>query len=234
MTNEDIARWLKSILIALVVFFILSFYLIERRGYYNLYIINKVLGSTAAILAGITLIIGPLSKKLLFFAREMSIRRHLGLIAFFLAFLHVIVSLFFLSNKFPLAWYIKEWLPITFGALAIIFWIYMTNLSRNSKIIELTAPVWEKRLSIAGQIAFVLIFLHLTVMKTEGWLKWFNGEVKQTTQLANPDFPPASLFVLFVITTVIVYRIYILLRKKTISPQDALHAVPQADELKIN
>lgn len=217
MTNEDIARWLKSIIIALVVFFILSFYLIERRGYYNLYIINKVLGSTAAILAGITLIIGPLSKKFSFFALEMSIRRHLGLTAFFLALLHMVFSLFFLPNKFPFAWYIKEWLPITFGALAISTWIYMTYISRNSKIKEFGTTLWGGKLSIAGQLAFVLIFLHLTVMKTAGWLKWFNGEVKQTPELANPGFPPASLFVLFVITAVIAYRTYILLRKKTIS-----------------
>lgn len=234
MTNEDITRWLKTILIALVVFFLLSFYLIERRGYYNLYIINKVLGSTAAILASITLIIGPLSKRFLFLALEMSIRRHLGLTAFFLALLHMIFSLFFLPNKFPLAWYIKEWLPITFGVVAISTWIYMTYISRNSKIKEMGATIWEKKLSFAGQLAFVLIFLHLTVMKTEGWLKWYNGEVKQTPELANPGFPPASLFVLFMVTIVIVYRIYILLRKKPISPQDALHALPQADGLKTN
>lgn len=233
MSSEDTKRWTKSILVAIVVFFILSFYLFERRGYYNFYIINKVFGSTAVVLAGITLIIGPLSKKISFFTKAMTIRRHIGLLAFLLALGHVVLSLLFLPHKFPISWYIKEWLPITFGLLAICVWTYMAYISRDSKIKEFGAEIWKKRLSRSGQMAFILIFLHLTVMKTGGWLKWLNGEVKQTPELANPDYPPASLFVLFVATAVIVYRIYIRFRK-TKSPQDALYAPQPGDELKIN
>lgn len=214
MNSEDKKRWTKSIFVALIIFSLISFYLYVRRGYYNPYIINKVFGSTAAVLAGITLLTGPLSRYIPFFTKLMTIRRQLGLTAFFLALLHVCTSILFLQSKFPLSWYIQEWLPITFGTLAVGIWAYMTYISRNSKIVELTSAVWKKRLSISGLLAFLFIFLHLTVMKYQGWIRWFNGEVKKTPELANPTYPPASLFVLAFIAIVILYRIVVFLKKK--------------------
>ncbi len=195
MNKEDISRWTKSLLIALIIFSLFSFYLFERRGYYNLYIANKVFGSTAAVLAGITLL----------FAKGMTIRRHLGLLAFALALIHVVLSILFLPNKFPVSWFMEEWLPITFGVLAVITWAYMAYISRNQKIKEMGSDVWKKRLSIAGQTAFVFVFFHLVVMKYEGWIIW----------LANPNFPPASLFVLLVMLIVIAFRVYILSKRFT-------------------
>lgn len=184
MNREDVFRWIKSILIALIVFFLFSFYLLERRGYYNLYIVNKVFGSTAVTLAGITLII------------RSNIRRYLGLLAFALVLIHVVLSVVFLPNKFPVSWFIKEWLPITFGVLAVLTWAYMTHISRNTKIKQM------------AEAAFLFIFLHLTVMKYQGWINWWQGKVKQTPELLNPDFPPASLFVFFFMASVILYRIF--------------------------
>lgn len=214
MTNEDKKRWAKSIFAAFVIFSLLSLYLIARRGYYNPYILNKVFGSAAAILAGITLLIGPLSKSIPFFTKFTTIKRQLGLTAFVFALLHLLTSILLLQNRFPLSWYIREWLPITFGILAVGIWTYMTYISRNTKIIELTSSVWKKRLSISGLLSFLFIFLHLVVLKYEGWIRWFNGQVKQTPELTNPTYPPASLFVFFFITIVILYRIVVFFKKR--------------------
>lgn len=234
MNKEDVSRWTRSLLIALVLFLIFSVYLFIRRGYFNLYIANKVFGSTAAILAGIALVIGPLSKHFTYFLRFMTIRRHMGLLAFAFAIMHALISVFFIPNKFSITWYTKEWLPVTFGILTVGTWMYMTFISRNSKIKELGADAWGKRLSIAGQLAFAFIFLHLTIMKTNGWIKWFNGEVKQTPELLNPSYPPASIFVLLTISLVILYRIYVFLARKPISSQDVSPAPQPVDVLKTN
>ncbi|MBI2430911.1 MAG: hypothetical protein HYV39_02770 [Candidatus Levybacteria bacterium] len=215
MSNKDKSRWIRSISIGLFIFLLFSLYLFARRGYYNLYIINKVFGSTATVLAGVTLLIGPLSKRFPFFAKGMTIRRQMGLLAFVLALIHVVISTLFLPNKFPVSWFTKEWLPITFGVLAVITWVYTAYISRNSKIKELGATVWGKRLSISGQIAFLFIFLHLVVMKSEGWTRWFQGLVKQTPELANPSYPPASLFVLLTMLIVIIFRVYIFSKRFT-------------------
>lgn len=208
MNKEELRRWGKSVLIAGIVFLILSLYLYARRGYYNLYIINKVLGSSAVVLAGITLLIGPLSKKLPTFARYMTIRRHVGLLAFFVALLHITASLAQTQRFEWFSWYLNEWVPVTAGLVAITVWSYMTYLSRNKKIQEMGADIWKKYLSIAGKAGFLAIFLHLSIMKYEGWLRWWNGLVKQTPELANPSYPPASLFVFFFMVTIIVYRVF--------------------------
>ncbi len=214
MSKEDTSRWIKSIIISIIVFLFFSLYLFARRGYFNFYIVNKVFGSSAVILAGATLFIGPLSRRFSFFTKGIRIRRHLGLLAFAFGLLHVVITIFFLNTKFPLSFYINAWLPVGFGSLVIFVWAYMSYISRNTKIKEMGTDVWKKRLSIAGQLAFLFIFLHLFIMKYEGWIKWFHGQVKQTPELAHPSYPPASLFTLFFIVTVIVYRIYIFLFRK--------------------
>ena len=207
MNGEDGKRWLKSIMIAVFIFLLFSLYLFVRRGYYNLYIINKVLGSSAVILAGATLIIGPL-RKISFITPFMTIRRHLGLVAFLFSILHITASLV-QTERFELfGWYIEEWVPVTFGIIAILIWSYMAYISRNVKIQEMGPDLWKKYLSLAGKVGFVAIFLHVTVMKYEGWIRWFNGEIKQSPQLANPTYPPASLFVFIFMLAVILYRVY--------------------------
>ncbi len=216
MNREDLKRWGRSLVIFLIVFLILSIYLFLRRGYYNLYIINKVLGSTAVILAGFSLIIGPLSKKFSAFSSFMTIRRHLGLLAFASGLAHITASLVQTERFEWFSWYLNEWIPVTFGILAIATWTYMTYLSRNEKIRLLGVDTWKKRLSIAGNLAFLAIFLHLTVMKYEGWIRWFNGQVKQTPQLANPSYPPASLFIFLVMVLVIAYRTYLYFRHRNL------------------
>lgn len=175
-----------------------------------MYIINKVFGSTAVILAGITLLIGPLSQKFSFFTKGMTIRRHLGLLAFGFGLAHVTASVFFLSARFTFAFYIREAIPIAFGVFAILVWFYLASISQNSKIQKMGAELWKKHQSMGAKIAFIAIFLHLTIMKYQGWINWWQGKVKQTPELANPNFLPASLFVLFFMVGVIFYRLDLL------------------------
>lgn len=212
--SEIWKRWIRALAVALIIFIVLSLYLYLRRGYYNIYIINKVLGSGAVVLAGIALFIGPL-RKISFIAFLMTIRRQLGLLAFGFALLHVTASLY-QSQRFEwFSWYIEEWIPVSFGILAILIWGYMTYISRNTKIVQMGSDVWKRRLSLAGDVAFLAIFFHLVVMKYQGWIKWFSGDVKQSAELANPSYPPASIFVLIIMLVVIVFRLVYGFRKRT-------------------
>lgn len=206
--KEDIKRWAKSFLITLGIFLLVSLYLYIRRGYYDVYIVNKVLGSTAVILGGITLLVGPLSKKYFSLAGYMTIRRHLGLIAMGVAVLHVAFSLL-QQKRFPFPqWYIEEWMPVGAGIIALGLWAYLVSLSRNAKIREMGSDLWKRNLSWFSRIAFVAIFLHLVIMKYPGWIRWLQGQVRQTPELANPGYPPASLFIFLFMCVVIIYRIY--------------------------
>lgn len=218
MSENDRKRWLKSSLIVLIVFILLSLYLFIRRGNYNLYIMNKVFGSTAVVIAGFTLLIGPLSRKINSFITFMTVRRHLGLTAFGLALAHTVTSFFFLSYKFPIPWFMKELIPIGFGLLALLFWVYLAYISTNKKIQQMGPEVWKKHQSLVGKIAFLSIYLHLVVMKHQGWINWLNGKVKPSPELANPSYPPASIFVFLFMTGVIAYRIilFIIIKNKKV------------------
>lgn len=207
MKKEELHQWLKALGYALIVFTLFSIYLYLRRGYYNLYIVNKVFGSTAVVVSAFTLIIGPLHRKFARFAHFMGIRKELGLVALGSAAIHVIASLM-LQDHFKIPdYYLRIKYPLIFGIIAISTWTYMTYISRSSKIKQMGAGVWKKRLSLCGKIAFLAIFLHLTVMKYQGWITWFKGQTKQTPELANPQYPPASLFVLAIMLSVIFYRL---------------------------
>lgn len=206
MPKVEVSLWLKALFYSILVFTFFSAYLFLRREIFNLYVLNKVFGSTAAVVAGATLLIGPLSKRYTNFNQFMGIRRQLGILAFLFATVHILISLI-LQNKFPFpSWYLKEIVPILFGLTAILIWAYMTFISRNSKIMQLGAENWSKILSLSGRIAFLAIFLHLLIMKNQGWLAWFRGQTKQTSELANPSYPPASLFVFFIMLSIIVFR----------------------------
>lgn len=208
------ASWMRALVVAGIIFTVFSLYLFARRGYYNLYIINKVFGSTAVVLAGLTLTLGPLAGKLKSLARFVTMRKELGLLALAMALLHAVASVVFLSNKFPISWFQKEWIPIAFGVGAVFIWLLIPILLHEKHIVHLGEKTWRKYQSLAGRAAFVFIFLHLVIMKWQGWLNWFAGKVKPSPELANPSYPPASLFVLTIMISVILLRLYNRLTKK--------------------
>ena len=197
----------------LLLFAVFSLYLYLRRGYFNLYIANKVFGSTAAVLAAITLLTGTIFHRFKILKGIMAIRRQLGLWAMAMALLHIAASLL-QTSRFTITFYQKAWIPIGFGALAVVVWCYMTYISRDKKVLEVGVESWKNKLSLGGKIGFILVLLHLTVLKYEGWIRWLKGLVKKTPDLANPQYPPASLFVLFILLLVIVVRLINLLAKK--------------------
>lgn len=214
MKQEEMSRWIKSFLITGIVFALFSLYLYLRRGYYNDYIVNKVFGSTSAVLAGLTLVIGPLGHRYRSFALLMPLRRELGLLALASTLVHVFFSVFVLSSRFPVTWYIKEVTPISFGGIAVAIWLYIATISSNKSIKSLGTNIWRWRQKVGGHVAFIAVYLHLSMMKYQGWLKWFTGQVKPSPELANPGYPPASTFVFLIMSGVIVYRLFLIIKPK--------------------
>ncbi len=214
MTPPDISKWLKTLPITLGIFFTFSLYLFLRRGYYNLYIINKAFGSTAVVLAGITLLLGPLAQKYPSLNNLNLLKRQLGLSALASALLHLIAT-YLQSSRFTPSWYKDQWLSVNFGIIAVTIWFFLAYLSSNKKVEDLGFASWKRLQSIGGRVAFLAIFLHLVLMKYPGWIKWLNGEVKKSPELANPSYPPASIFVFLFMVGVILFRLknYVAVKK---------------------
>lgn len=208
------SEWVSVLIVAGGIFVVFSLYLLARRGYYNLYIINKVFGSTAVVLAALTLALGPLAGRIKSLIPLVAMRKKLGLLALGMSLLHIVISVFFLPGKFSISWFQNEWVSIVFGVGAILVWLLIPIALHEKRMTHPGEKTWRKYQSLAGRVAFAFIFLHLVLMKWQGWLNWFAGKVKASPELANPTYPPASLFVLAAMLLVMLVRTYNRLTKK--------------------
>ncbi len=179
---------------AIPLYVVLSVYLFYRRGYFDLYIANKVFAGVATVLFGIVLLIGPLSRFFSFPDRYVQYRKELGIVAFFLAILHGIVSLFFLGSKFSLSGFLEtlNW-PFIFGITATIILIAIFFISNDRAMAAIGREKWWRFQYWGMRIAFALILLHVFVMKWAGWVKWY--KVGGGKELAHPEWPGAGLLV---------------------------------------
>ena len=212
MNGNNLQRWGKALIVTLVLFVIYAGYLYVRRESWSLSNFNKSFASTAVLLAGFTLLIRPLSARIAFFYRFMTIRRQLGLLAFVLGAIHIVISLFFIPTRFTLAWYQQEWVGVVFGVVAILVWIYLAFISRNQQIIALGSDRWQRLQSTLGRIAFFLVYLHLIHLKYSGWVTWFTTGENKSSFLANPQYIQESFLVFIVMTVIILIKLIQIIR----------------------
>lgn len=199
-------EWVDAIIASVIIEAGFVAYYWFLRGSYNLSVINKAAGATAAFLAALILIIGPLARMSNVFDRWAALRKHFGFIALAYGLIHGVLSLFFFPTRFTLAWYGTNWLPIAGGALAILLWIYLGLIS-NKKAMKAMGQLWRTHQSVFSQIAFAGILLHVAVLKWEDWTEWYTGAAKVMPYLAHPKTIPASLVVFLILGAVFIYRL---------------------------
>lgn len=195
-----------ALVTALFFFGVLSVYIFYRRGYYDLYIANKALAGSAAILLAIVFVLGPISRFFNLFDRDLQYRKELGLVAFFLALVHGLVSLFFLPAKFPLAAYVSmtNW-PFIFGLAGLLILTFLFLIS--SGVIEkvLGTRLWWFLQNWGLRLAVGLTVLHVAVMKYRGWLKWY--KIGGESFLAHPELPGGGLLVGWILFFALLVRL---------------------------
>lgn len=184
----------------------LSFYLFFRRGYYDLYIANKVFAGVAAILLGLVILIGPCSRMFSFPDRFVQYRKELGIIAFFLTLTHSVVSLFFLPSKFSLAGYVVtlNW-PFVFGLAAVVLLVVIFAISNNWAMTAIGRERWWRLQYWGVRVTFTLILLHVFLMKWDGWVAWY--KVGGGKGLVRPEWPGAGILVAWFMVFVALIRI---------------------------
>ena len=195
-----------AVFIAVIIFFALSLYIYFRRGYFDLYIANKAFAGTSAILLGIILLLGPLSRFFSFPDRYIQYRKELGIIAFFLALTHGIVSYYFLPLKFSLSGFLVtyNW-PLIFGLFATILLIFLFFISLYPIMSAIGKKTWWPLQYWGLRLVFALTFLHVFMMKWSGWLKWY--KVGGGKELARPELPGAGLLVGWFMVFVVLMRV---------------------------
>jgi DMSO/TMAO reductase YedYZ heme-binding membrane subunit len=201
------SRWLESSVVAVVVLGLVLGYFRLRSPQIDTFYLNKIAGAVAAILAGLTLMVGPALSYKPEWKSLIGFRRPLGLLAFGFALLHVTLLVFFLSQRFTPSYYQREWLPVGFGILAGLGWVGLAYISRDSQVLKLGFPKWKQLQNWGGRIGFAFIFLHITLLKYEGWIQWITKDPKGPAGLVNSPYPPSSLLVAGVMTVIILYRL---------------------------
>ena len=195
-----------ALAVAVPLFVILSIYLFYRRGYYDLYITNKVFAGVSAVLLGIVILIGPGSRLFSFPDRYVQYRKELGIVAFFLALIHGLVSFFFLPSRFPLSGFLGtlNW-PFIFGLVATIILIVIFFISNNWMMNVFSREKWWWLQYWGIRLAFALVILHVFIMKWSGWIKWY--KVGGSSDLMHPEWPGAGLLVGWFMAFVIIARL---------------------------
>lgn len=188
--------------------FCLQFYLsiFFRRGYYDLYIANKAFPGTAVLLIGSVLLIGPGSRLFSYPDRLVQYRKQLGIVAFFLALFHSLASYYFLPDKFPReTFFTTGWYPYIFGLLAILLLGAIFCISNHWMMNVIGHERWLFLQYWGVRLVFAMIFLHVFVMKFNGWVEWYKFGGAKT--LAHPEWPGAGLLLGWFMVVVVLIRL---------------------------
>jgi len=213
MNKEQIRQYFLATIFGFVLFILLSGYLFLRRGYFDLYIINKVLAGASLIILAAVILIGPLSRLYDRFDSWIIYRKELGIVAFLLALAHGVISFFFLSDRFSVAYFMNNLLTFIFGLISLFILAYLFILSFEKVIENLDRKKWWLVQSWGVRIAGTLAFLHIFLMKYPGWLKWYTQG--GAPELARPYLPPASIIAFSFAFFVVLVRLSEFFGKKT-------------------
>ena len=205
---ESLKQYGVALANAAAIFGAFSAYLLYRRGYYDLYIANKALANTAAILFGVLLLLGPLGKYFKAFDRYLKYRKELGMVGAAIALAHVVASYFFLRDHFPLErFYTTGRIPFAFGLAATLLLVVLVVISNRPMMHLFGGKLWWQLQHWGVRLMFVAVALHVGIMKWSGWVKWYReGGGTPSAALKNPWLPGAGLLVGWFIGFVLLQR----------------------------
>ena len=213
MNKEQIRQYSVAAIFGLVLFILLSGYLFLRRGYFDLYIINKVLAGASLIILAVVILIGPLSRLYDRFDSWIIYRKELGIVAFLLVLAHGVISFFFLSDRFSITYFMNYLVTFILGFTSVFVLGYLFILSFERIINFLDRKKWWLVQSWGVRIAGILAFLHVFLLKYPGWVNWY---IKGgSPELARPYLPPASIIAFAFAFFVVFVRLSEFFGKKT-------------------
>lgn len=210
ISKKSLKRLLpNTLLLSLAVFIFGSLYLYARRGNFDLYIANKVFATTALVLIGLSFALSGLCYFWDFIDTKIVYRKHLGLVGLVYGVVHILVTLFLLPHKFAFPGWIETHGVSFWSAIgALIIFTIMAAISNRYSVRKLGGKNWRLALRV-GYVAYLFIIIHFTLLKYEGWMKWFDTK--------DPFLPPLSMLEIVFAILVILLRIalYIDVKRKS-------------------
>lgn len=170
--------------------------------------LNKSVADTSIFIMGLSMMLSGLTYFFNVFDSYMRYRKHLGLVGFAFAIVHVVLSFSALQNLFQAeTWQKGAMWPAFTGLLALIIFTVMALVS-NSKMARLLGAKWWRFILRTGYLAVILVWMHVVLLKSARWMSWYEGGMK--------TLPSLSLLVSIFMLLVIVLRIilFFAVRKK--------------------
>ena len=202
VVRNNLRQWVVAGVLFTAVFWFFMWYHVVRGRVYDLFVANKCVAIAAAILIGMSLALGPLSRRWSGWRRWLPLRRSLGLLGAYASVLHVLVSLwgwaplnFPKDGQFTWAWYVAHWPCLVFGVLTLAALMAIASQSYPGGLQRLGQQRWLS-LQKVNWLVLVLIVSHLVFKGSfPKWILWL--------QTFDKPFPPGafttSLFLLLVL-----------------------------------
>lgn len=177
--------------ISIGVFVVVCLYTVVRHQVFNLYILNKVVAGVSGVLLGIVVVTGTFGRIYDFFDKMLAYRKWLGIAAFLFAYLHGMITLFFLPDRFPASRFHFGNVAFVFGLLSLFVLTILFVYSFQVIIDTINRHQWWKLQNWGVRIAFVAGVAHAVLVKLPYWQRWINGEETGIGRF----IPPAGLLI---------------------------------------
>jgi len=194
LQNKTI-QWIISIAVYLLAFGFFMWYYYAQGYPYSLLTVNKCIALASLFSIGVAISMGPLSRFFGIIKNLLSYRRTMGMTGAYLVILHIIISVFFLQETFPLQWFMEHWICVIFCVPAFLLLLIITVLSypRGFKFLVQHKLQFFPKLV---WLAFAFALGHILFMgKIPDWIEWLKTF---DTPLPHAALP-ASVFCIIVL-----------------------------------
>ncbi len=159
--------------------------------------LNKTVADVAAILIGLSMLLSSVCYFWNYWDAAIVYRKHLGLVGFALAIVHLLLSWDVFLGLFRfVTWQSNGLYPVLTAFLATVIFTVMAAISN-----ELAARVlgyWWRIILRTGYLALALVLIHVVLLKGTRWVTWWEEGASRP--------PSASLLVSLFMVIVIVMR----------------------------
>lgn len=207
-TETDFNRYINVLTLGLVIFGIFYLYLFWQG---SLNILNKAIADTSVILIGLSMLLTAICYFWDFADTKIIYRKHLGLIGFAFAVVHLLLSKqAFLKLLDYASWQNGAVKPVVAGLTATIIFTIMALISNNVATKQIGGIGW-RRILRTGYFALFFVLAHVAFLKGKYWFNWWQGGAQQPPALSLV----VTLFIVVVLVSRILLWLSLLLKKRT-------------------
>lgn len=207
--------YIYPIFVSIIISISLALYGLLRSSNFNIFDAQQILGNTAAIALGLTLLIGPMSRAFSWFSRFLKYRKEIGVMVFVFAIAHAMLSYLVVFRIFTTGFWVRYLtLPNIVGTLGLtgLFLLFMS--SRKYIQARLGNKLWWQIQYKGVRISAIFIFAHIVLVSGVVSRNWL-------TRNNSGTFPPVALFITHFGLWVLSVRLF-----EWIFPRHAKNIVP--------